>query len=84
MHDPSLLFHVEHDPSEKRNIADKHPDVVKELLELMKEHQRNLVAESMPSSEKLNFVPDGQGCPRRLEQQRGMHNNVSDALLTPE
>ncbi len=43
-HDPPLLFHVEHDPSEKHNIADKHPDVVRELLELMKEHQRNLVA----------------------------------------
>ena len=42
-HDPPLLFHVEHDPSERHNIDDKHPDVVRELLELMKEHQRNLV-----------------------------------------
>ena len=42
-HDPPLLFHVEHDPSEKYNVADKHPDVVRELLEWMKEHQRNLV-----------------------------------------
>jgi len=42
-HDPPLLFHVEHDPSEKHNIADKHPGVVRELLELMKEHQRTLI-----------------------------------------
>lgn len=42
-HDPPLLFHVEQDPSEKYNVADKHPDVVRELLELMKGHQRNLV-----------------------------------------
>jgi len=43
-HDPPLLYHVEHDPSEKYNVADKHLDVVRELLEVMKEHQANLVA----------------------------------------
>jgi arylsulfatase A len=42
-HDPPLLFHVEHDPSERHNLAEKHPDIVRELLELMKEHLRNLV-----------------------------------------
>ncbi len=43
-HDPPLLFHVEHDPSEKYNVAGENPDVVRELLDLMKEHQQNLVA----------------------------------------
>jgi arylsulfatase A-like enzyme len=31
-----LLFHLGHDPSEKYNIADKHTDVVEELMALAK------------------------------------------------
>lgn len=42
-HDPPLLFHVEHDPSEKHNVADKHPEVVQQLLKLMQEHRKNVV-----------------------------------------
>ena len=42
-HDPPLLFNVENDPSEKVNMADKHPEVVRELLKCMREHQKNLV-----------------------------------------
>ncbi|MFB0524683.1 MAG: sulfatase [Phycisphaerae bacterium] len=43
-HDPPLLFNVEHDPSEKYNIAEKHPDIVKELLKVMKQHKKNVDA----------------------------------------
>ena len=42
-HDPPLLFNVEHDPSEKYNVAEKHPKVVEQLLKLMQEHQKNVV-----------------------------------------
>ncbi len=41
--DPPKLFNVEHDPSEKYNVADKHPEVVEQLLRFMQEHQRNIV-----------------------------------------
>jgi len=36
-HDPPLLYNLEIDPSEKYNIAAKHPQVVKELTELAAE-----------------------------------------------
>lgn len=38
-HDPPLLFHLEHDPSEKYDVAAEHPEVVKRLLALMEEHE---------------------------------------------
>ena len=42
-HDPPLLFNVEHDPSEKFDVADKHPEVVQELLALMRDHEDRVV-----------------------------------------
>jgi len=41
-HDPPLLFNVEHDPSEKYDVAEQHPDVVAELLALMRQHEAEL------------------------------------------
>lgn len=41
-HDPPLLFNVEVDPSEKYNIADQHPEVLKEINQLVKQHRANL------------------------------------------
>ena len=37
-HDPPLLFHLEHDPSEKYDLAKDHPDIVSALSALMDEH----------------------------------------------
>ena len=31
MHDPPLLFHLGRDPSEKYDIADKHPDIIDDI-----------------------------------------------------
>jgi arylsulfatase A-like enzyme len=42
-HDPPLLFNVEHDPSEKYNVADKHPEVVEKLLRVMHQHKESVV-----------------------------------------
>ena len=42
-HAPPLLFHVEHDPSERHNVADSHPDVVAQMLRLMRKHEQALV-----------------------------------------
>ena len=41
-HDPPLLFHLEHDPSEKFNVAAKHPDVIAELQRVKARHQARL------------------------------------------
>lgn len=43
-HDPPLLFHLERDPSETVNLAEKHPDVVAELLEALRAHAEALEA----------------------------------------
>jgi len=37
-----LLFHLDRDPSEQYDLADKHPDVVKALLALINEHQAEI------------------------------------------
>lgn len=46
-HDPPLLFHLEHDPSEKYNVADAHPDVIADLRAEVERHEAGL--ERVPS-----------------------------------
>ncbi len=41
-HDPPLLFHLTVDPSERFNVAGPHPEVVKQLLEDIAAHRRDL------------------------------------------
>jgi len=38
-HDPPLLFHLEHDPSERFDVAKEHPDVVADLLKEVERHR---------------------------------------------
>ena len=42
-HDPPLLFHLEHDPGEKYDIAAEHPDVIKRLKELAEEQAAKVI-----------------------------------------
>ena len=42
-HDPPLLFHLDHDPSERFNVADRHPGVVAEIEEAVRVHREELV-----------------------------------------
>ncbi len=56
-HDPPLLFNIEEDPSEKYNIAEEHPEIIKEIKALVKKHQENLtIAPSVinPPKDKEN------------------------------
>jgi arylsulfatase len=41
-HDPPLLFNLDNDVSERRNVAGSHPQVVRRLLALAEEHRRSL------------------------------------------
>lgn len=43
-HDPPLLFHLGHDPSERFNVAGDHPEVLKEIEALIADHREKLVA----------------------------------------
>jgi arylsulfatase A-like enzyme len=39
VHDPPLLFHLGRDPSEKRNVADSHADVLAEIQQAVSRHR---------------------------------------------
>jgi arylsulfatase A-like enzyme len=41
-HDPPLLFNIEHDPSEERNVAADHPEVIAEILRDVEAHRAKL------------------------------------------
>lgn len=41
-HDPPLLYHLDHDPSEQRNVAAEHPEVVRDLVRRAEEHRRSV------------------------------------------
>ena len=40
-HDPPLLFHLEHDPGERYDVAAEHPAVLEQLMLVVKEHNEN-------------------------------------------
>ncbi len=42
-HEPPLLFHLGRDPSEKRNVAAEHPEVIADIQEAVKQHQATVV-----------------------------------------
>ncbi len=41
--DPPLLFNLEHDPSEKYNIAAAHPEVVRRLIQRKQQHEAGVI-----------------------------------------
>ena len=43
-HNPPLLFNLDHDPSEKYNIADQHPEVINQIKAAVVEHKAKMVA----------------------------------------
>lgn len=42
-HDPPLLFHLGRDPSEKRNVANEHADVLTKITQAVQAHQASIV-----------------------------------------
>jgi arylsulfatase A-like enzyme len=43
-HAPPLLFHLGHDPSEKFDVADQHPEVLARIRQLVEDHKAGMVA----------------------------------------
>lgn len=41
-HQVPLLFHLEHDPSEKYDIADQHPEIIEEINQLVEDHKKTV------------------------------------------
>jgi arylsulfatase A len=42
-HDPPLLYNLEHDPSEKYDIAARHPDIIVSIMTLRREHESKMI-----------------------------------------
>ncbi len=51
-HDPPLLFHLRHDPSEQYNVAAEHPEVLAEIAQEVEKHRAGMV----PGKPQLNEV----------------------------
>ncbi|HMB62842.1 MAG TPA: sulfatase [Eudoraea sp.] len=43
VHDPPILYNVNHDPGENFDISDQHPGVIQQINELVAAHKSNLV-----------------------------------------
>jgi arylsulfatase A len=41
-HDPPLLYHLEHDPSEKHDVSQRHPAVIASIRQAVAVHQANM------------------------------------------
>ena len=42
-HDPPLLYHLGHDPSERFDVAKQHPEVIADIRKLAEEYRRTVV-----------------------------------------
>ena len=43
VHDPPALYHLDHDPSERFNVAAQHPEVIQDMMGAVAEHEAALV-----------------------------------------
>jgi len=41
-HDPPLLFQLEHDPSERYNVASDHPEILSKIMKVVEAHQATI------------------------------------------
>lgn len=42
IHDPPLLYHLGHDPSERFNIAERHPDIIEKIKKEVELHKQSI------------------------------------------
>jgi hypothetical protein len=43
VHNPPLLFKLDHYPSEKYDISSQHPDIIADIIEEAEKHKTNMV-----------------------------------------
>jgi arylsulfatase A len=56
-HDPPLLYHLGHDPSEKYDIAKDHPDVIAAIYKEVERHRSELVPGKDQLAERIGKNP---------------------------
>ena len=57
-HDPPLLFHLDHDPSEQFDVAKENPDVIADLRKEVERHNAKL---KVPPSQLEIMIPNPKG-----------------------
>jgi arylsulfatase A len=55
LHDPPLLYHLGKDPSEKYDVAAKHPDIVEKLLDIRNKRASEVKAAPSRYEKKFNW-----------------------------
>jgi arylsulfatase A len=56
-HDPPVLYHLDHDPSEKYDLAKSHPEVIAKIKQLAQRHQATV--KQVPSQLEIPLTPAG-------------------------
>ncbi|MCO6480337.1 MAG: sulfatase-like hydrolase/transferase, partial [Phaeodactylibacter sp.] len=56
VHDPPLLYHLEHDPSEQYDVSAQHPEVIEAIGELVEEHYARVGRTHLPAVEAENLL----------------------------
>ena len=60
-HNPPLLYNLDVDPSEQYNLANKHPEVVEEIIKVYEEHKKNMVMAPPLLDDVVQAKPSGTG-----------------------
>ncbi|MBN2374977.1 MAG: sulfatase [Sedimentisphaerales bacterium] len=55
-HDPPLLFHLDHDPAEKFDVAQDHPEVLAQINKLVQQHQEGIKSVPSQLEKKINSL----------------------------
>ncbi|MCB8994226.1 MAG: sulfatase [Bacteroidales bacterium] len=42
VHTPPLLYNIEHDPSEKYDVSENYPDIIKDIIDLKEKHEAGI------------------------------------------
>ncbi len=66
-HEPPLLFHLEIDPGEKRNVAAKHPEVIEQIRKAVAAHEAGI--EPVPSQLEATIPADPKPEPAKEDQK---------------
>jgi arylsulfatase A-like enzyme len=61
-HDPPLLFHLEHDPSESHTVAKEHPEVIADILKEVERHRAELKPGKPQTEAETGFQLAVPGC----------------------
>lgn len=61
VHNPPLLYHLGHDPSEKYDIAKDHPKIIAQIQQLAKEHQASILDVENQLEKNQRQVTSGNG-----------------------